>query len=312
VNTQLKLYVNPETNVRTVQKLSFEIPTRADGTKWVPIAASVYVVDGAELLFKGSLGVELALEGNFLVLTWDATTETRLGTAPKANYRVDWDIDGVQYTTFFDVNYWALRNPATETDLVRRFTQFADNRPKTSSVLITDVVDDTNFSADSLNNEDGYWIGATIIMKRGYNAGARQLVTGWVKAIARFTIENPFPSAIRKDDQFDILYSWNNELNIAWNDVSGMVLRWASTVNSDRLNLVVDSIDLKRIHLIKTAIMACERLRVAKEDTWDLLRTDLLSQVDSEFNDIKLKVDLDLSGTYTSDDGTRSGQVWRV
>lgn len=205
---------------------------------------------------------------------------------------------------FYDVVNSILTSVITDDDVVKELPQITEKGYKEFGTA-TSGSTTTIVNGDLQRFTDGYWTGG---LAESLTQGEKREITGFVQSTGAVTTE-AF-TATAATDKYMLTRSYTREIDRALDKIRDRIQQ-----KGQYHALILDSADLKEVHLMFTVAEICKSFVVSVDDVWDMFRKDYQEKADEMFRNFKFKYDEDEDGFIGSgeedDDytGLRSGRA---
>lgn len=279
-------------------------------------SAAVFAADKSEIksdtpLYTASLSGDTIVDNTGeLELQWDQTTiDALVQTGPKLNYKIVWLVNGTdQLIRWYDIVYWKLENPISESDLLMEKPELDEYRPESASIQITSVTNSLNFVCKQLSDPIHFWKGSIMQLKSETGKNERQWVADWDFDTRTLTIAQAFTSTPQVNDRFILRRGFYPEINSAWLEILSEVMSWQRKFVDYRGHLIaMDGYDFRLAHLYRTMSKIAHGMKLRGDDSWDGWIIYYNERYGQAINSLRAKVDADLDALY---DYSRDGSSW--
>jgi hypothetical protein len=179
---------------------------------------------------------------------------------------VQWDltIDGEQksFRQMFDVVLHPLHPAVTDEDLIAECAQLQDARymeaglaESGSSVSLVSIL--------LQEYQDNHFQGGTLEITDGACAGEKKRITGNVRATGVLMLDASLSTSVDSTSRFVARRSFQREIDRAWEDIEAMI-----QTKGYRPALIVNSEDIRPVHLCWTLVKVCRNLAKSPDDIW--------------------------------------------
>jgi hypothetical protein len=187
----------------------------------------------------------------------------------------------------FDVVHNKLFAVATDEDLIKECGALRDERYMARGVAdsgsTTTLVD-----SDLIDYPDDHWTGGVIQFTDGTNAGLSRPVSDYVQSTGTVTWVASCASSVDTTTRYCVRRTFQPELDRSWEEVDEIVRR-----KGFRPALVMDSDELKSLHVYITLSKICRVLSKSGDDVWWSRAKDFDAKSLKELNGIQFVYDAD-------------------
>jgi hypothetical protein len=172
---------------------------------------------------------------------------------------------GGEYKYFrdmFDIVLNPLYPAVTDEDLLAECAQLQDTRymeagsaDSGSTVTLVSVL--------LKEYQDNHFQGGTLEITDGACKGQKQRISGNTRSTGTITVDTAFGSALTSTSRFIAKRTFQREISRAWDDVMGMI-----QTKGYRPALIMNSEDLRPVHLVWTLVKVCRNLAKTPDDIW--------------------------------------------
>lgn len=186
---------------------------------------------------------------------------------------------------FYDVVNSILTSVITDDDVVKELPQITEKGYKefgtSTSGSTTTIV-----HGDLKRFPDDYFKGG---LAESFTQGEKRNITNFVQSTGTVTTEAFTASA--STDKYMLTRSYTREIDRALDKIRDRIQQ-----KGQYHALIIDSADLKELHLMFTVAEICKSFVVSVDDVWDMFRKDYQKRADEMFRDFKFKYDVDEDG----------------
>jgi len=166
------------------------------------------------------------------------------------------------FRDMFDVVLNPLYPAVTDEDLLSECAQLQDTRymeagaaDSGSTVTLVSVL--------LKEYQDNHFQGGTLEITDGACKGQKQRISGNTRSTGTITVDTAFGSALTSTSRFVAKRTFQREISRAWDDVMGMI-----QTKGYRPALIMNSEDLRPVHLVWTLVKVCRNLSKSPDDIW--------------------------------------------
>jgi hypothetical protein len=173
-------------------------------------------------------------------------------------------IDGTQKTfrQMFDIVLHPLHPAVTDEDLIAECAQLQDARymeaglaESGSSVSLVSIL--------LQEYQDNHFQGGTLEITDGACAGEKKRISGNVRATGTINLDASLSTSVDSTSRFIARRSFQREIDRAWEDIEAMVM-----TKGYRPALILNSEDIRPVHLCWTLVKICRNLAKSADDIW--------------------------------------------
>lgn len=185
-------------------------------------------------------------------LAEDAVAEWKLTIAGETKY----------FRQMFDIVLRPLHPAVTDEDLISECAQLQEYRYMVSG--LADSGDTVSLTSILLKEyQDNHFQGGTLEIVDGACAGEKQRIAGNISATGTISIEASLSTTITSASRFVARRTYQREIDRAWDDVQAMIQS-----KGYRPALIMNSEDIRPVHLYWTLVKVCRNLSRSPEDIW--------------------------------------------
>lgn len=166
------------------------------------------------------------------------------------------------FRQMFDVVLRPLHPAVTDEDLIAECAQLQDARYLESG-LCDSGTSTTVVSALLQEYQDNHFEGGTLEIVDGAAKGSKARIAGNVRSTGTISLSTSLASAVDTTSRFVARRTFQREIDRAWEDIEAMI-----QVKGYRPALVMNSEDLRPVHLCWTLVKICRNLSKSPEDIW--------------------------------------------
>lgn len=226
----------------------------------IPTAALIsIIIDGATEVSLAtatitSLGTCTYIPGAAIIddLAEDAVADWKLTIAAETKY----------FRQMFDVVLRPLHPAVTDEDLIAECAQLQDARYMEaglasggSSVSLVSIL--------LQEYQDNHFQGGTLEITDGSAAGEKKRIAGNTRATGTISLSVSLLSAVDSTSRFIARRSFQREIDRAWEDIEAMI-----QTKGYRPALIMNSEDLRPVHMYWTLVKICRNLSKSPDDIW--------------------------------------------
>lgn len=226
----------------------------------VPTAALISIIVGASTEVSlatatiSATGVCTYVPGATVLadLAEDAVAEWKLTIAGEPKY----------FRQMFDIVLRPLHPAVTDEDLISECAQLQEYKYMASGLAESG----TSVSLTSIllkEYADNHFQGGTLEIVDGACAGEKQRISGNVSSTGTVTLDTSLSTTIDTTSRFVARRTYQREIDRAWEDVQAMIQS-----KGYRPALVMNSEDIRPVHLFWTLVKVCRNLSRSPEDIW--------------------------------------------
>lgn len=172
---------------------------------------------------------------------------------------------GGEYKYFrdmFDIVLNPLYPSVTDEDLIAECAHLQDNRYMEAG--IADSGNTVTLVSVLLKEyQDNHFQGGTLEITDGACKGQKQRISGNVRSTGTVTVDTAFGSALTSTSRFVAKRTYQREIDRAWEDIEAMI-----QTKGYRPALIMNSEDLRPVHLAWTLVKVCRNLSKMQDDIW--------------------------------------------
>lgn len=172
---------------------------------------------------------------------------------------------GGEYKYFrdmFDVVLHPLYPSVTDEDLIAECAQLQDTRYMEAG--IADSGNTVSLVSILLKEyQDNHFQGGTLEITDGACKGQKQRISGNTRSTGTITVDTAFGSALTSTSRFIAKRTFQREIDRAWDDIEAMI-----QTKGYRPALIMNSEDLRPVHLAWTLVKVCKNLSKQPDDIW--------------------------------------------
>lgn len=172
---------------------------------------------------------------------------------------------GGEYKYFrdmFDIVLNPLYPAVTDEDLIAECAQLQEYRymesgpadSGTSTTLVSILLKEY---------QDNHFQGGTLEITDGACAGEKQRIASSARATGTIALDASLSTSVDSTSRFTARRSFQREIDRAWEDIEAMI-----QTKGYRPALIMNSEDLRPVHLYWTLVKVCRNLAKLPEDTW--------------------------------------------
>ncbi|MCK4739885.1 MAG: hypothetical protein KAT46_08040 [Deltaproteobacteria bacterium] len=280
---------------------SLETYVFENNQKLIPTSALITIYKpGGELEFISETAMNIGSDG---LLSYDLTAINN--EVATADYRaiISYVYSGKTYylTLFYDVVNSKLLNVITDRDLVAELPQLKDSgwmvHGTAKSGSLTTIID-----SELKIYEDDYFTGG---LAYSIDKDETRVVTDFVSDTGTLSVED-FGSAITTD-KYVLTRSFTREIQRAFEKVEERLIRVGK-----RPELVLDSYDLREVHLYYSVAEVCKGLVIESGSLWWEMWKDYESKAEVVFSAINFKYDTSGDGYITGGESSSTLSVLKT
>jgi hypothetical protein len=166
------------------------------------------------------------------------------------------------FRQMFDVVLRPLHPSVTDEDLISECAQLQDAR-YIESGLCDGGTSTTIVSILLEEYQDNHFQGGTAEIVEGSSKGSKSRISGNVRATGTISLSKSLASAVDTSSRFVARRTFQREIDRAWEDVQAMI-----ETKGYRPALVMNSEDLRPVHLYWTLVKISRNLAKSPEDLW--------------------------------------------
>ena len=261
---------------------SFQTYIYEDNKKIVPTSANITVYQpGEDTELVAQTAMSVASDG---LLSYDLTSANNV--VADENYKVVIDYlvgaDTFYVTMFYDVVNSKIHIVITDTDVVNEFPQFRESGWRTNGTADSGSTT-TMVDAELLGERypDDHFTGGTLY---SIDRDEARFIEDFSSATGTVTTE-AFTGVIATD-KYVLTKSYTTEINNAFDILTDLLNR-----SGRRPHLIIDSGDLKRVHIVYAVSEIAKGMSTEKDDFWWSIWMEYKNLGYAIFNDLNLKYD---------------------
>jgi|TARA_Y100000034_G_scaffold134763_1_gene204152 hypothetical protein len=242
----------------------------------IPSAGTISIYDGPTQLVSSATAT-IAADG-----TCSYTPGTTVTDVEEENLKAEWtltiDSEAKVFIQLFDVVPYPLYPMVTDEDLISECAQLQEERylayGTADSGTTTMLVD-----IDLSEYRDNHWQGGTLEITAGTNSGSKRIVSAFAKDTGTVTVTSAFGSAIDSTSKYLLRRTFQREIDRAWDDLQAKILQ-----KGNRPALIMNSDELKPVHIMTTLEKICRDLSTTEGDIWWAKATHYMEQASAWWN----------------------------
>jgi hypothetical protein len=214
------------------------------GNTEVSLAAATVAANGTCTYVPGATVLDELAE--------DALVEWKLTIAGAPQY----------FRQMFDIVLRKLHPAVTDEDLISECAQLQDYRYQESGLAESG----TSVSLVSIllrEYQDNHFQGGTLEITDGACAGEKQRIATNVRGSGTITLDASLSTSVDATSRFVARRSYQREIDRAWDDIQAMI-----QTKGYRPALIMNSEDLRPVHLCWTLVKICRNLSKGPDDIW--------------------------------------------
>lgn len=197
---------------------------------------------------------------------------------------------GGEYRYFrdtFDVVLNPLYPVVTDEDLIAECAQLQDS--KYMEAGLADSGTSTTLVSILLQEfQDNHFQGGTLEITDGACAGEKGRIASSERSTGTIALDASLSTSVDSTSRFVVRRTFQREIDRAWNDVEAMI-----QTKGYRPALVMNSEDLRPVHLAWTLVKVCRNLAKSKDDVWWARAEEYNADFAAKLNWVKFVYDTD-------------------
>jgi hypothetical protein len=166
------------------------------------------------------------------------------------------------FRDMFDIVLNPLYPSVTDEDLVAECAQLQDAKyMEAGSVDTGNTVSIVSILLKEY--QDNHFQGGTLEITDGACKGQKQRIASNTRSTGTITVDTAFGSALTSTSRFVAKRTFQREIDSAWNDIEAMI-----QTKGYRPALIMNSEDLRPVHIAWTLVKVCRNLSKMPEDIW--------------------------------------------
>lgn len=204
-----------------------------------------------------------------------------------ASWKLTIDGEAKHFRQMFDIVLRPLTPAVTDEDLFAECAQLQEYRYMESG--LADSGDSVSLTSILLKEyQDNHFQGGTLEIVDGDCKGQKQRIASSDRATGTITVDASFGSSITVTSRFVARRGFQREIDRAWEDVMAMVQS-----KGYRPALIMNSEDLRPVHLYWTLGKICRNLSKGPEDIWWARSTAFGEEYAARLGQVKFVYDSD-------------------
>lgn len=195
---------------------------------------------------------------------------------------------GGEYKYFrdmFDIVLNPLYPAVTDEDLIAECAQLQDTKYMEAGIADSGTTV-TLVSVALKEYQDNHFQGGTLEITDGACKGQKQRISGNTRSTGTITVDTTFGSALTATSRFIARRTFQREIDRAWEDVMAMV-----QTKGYRPALIMNSEDLRPVHLAWTLVKICRNLSKSPDDLWWQRANIYVEDYTNKMNMVKFNYD---------------------
>lgn len=268
----------------TTDKLELEVWDH--NAQVVPTKAEVSIIVGGAT--EVSLATATISSAGTCSYVPGATILDELAENCTAVWRLTINSEFKYFRDMFDIVLNPLYPSVTDEDLISECAQLQESRYMETGLADSGSI--VSLTSVLLREyQDNHFQGGTLEIVDGTSKGSKRTIAGNVKATGMITVSDlSFPSAITTDSRFVARRTFQREIDIAWNDIEAMI-----QTKGYRPALIMNSEDLRPVHLAWTLVKVCRNLSKVPDDIWWQRATYYHADFTNKMAMVKFSYDID-------------------
>jgi hypothetical protein len=251
------------------------VPTAAlisifiDGGKQVSLAIATITATGVCTYIPGAAVLDDLAE--------DAVAEWKLTIAGATRY----------FRQTFDIVMRPLHPAVTDEDLIAECAQLQEYRYVESGLAESG----TSVSLVSIllkEYADNHFQGGTLEIVDGACVGEKQRIASSVRATGSIVLDASLSTTVDSTSRYVARRTYQREIDRAWDDVQAMI-----QAKGYRPALIINSEDIRPVHLFWALVKVCRNLSRGSEDIWWARATAFESEYAARLGQVKFVYDSD-------------------
>jgi hypothetical protein len=210
-------------------------------------------------------------------LAEDAVAEWKLTISGAAKY----------FRQTFDIVRRPLHPSVTDEDLIAECAQLQEFRYLESG--LADSGNSVSLTSILLKEySDNHFQGGTLEIVEGACVGEKQRIAGNVRSTGTIMLDTSLSTSVDTTSRFVVRRTYQREIDRAWDDVQAMI-----QAKGYRPALIINSEDIRPVHLYWALVKVCRNLSRAPEDIWWARASSFESEYSARLGQVKFVYDTD-------------------
>ncbi|MFQ5428041.1 MAG: hypothetical protein ACE5EZ_03575 [Thermodesulfobacteriota bacterium] len=227
---------------------------------------------------------------------------SQTGSSYKADITYQLGAETFYATLFYDVVMSKLIKVITDEDIINELPQLKDNGWRVSGTASGGSAS-TILDAELARYVDEYFTGG---LATSLDKGETREITSFSSATGTVTT-TAFSAAVVSGEKYFLRRSFGHEIQRAFEKIEEKIIRMGK-----RPELILDSVDLREVHIYFSVAEVCKGLVTERETFWWDIWKDYESRAEKTFENLQFKYDASGDGYITGSEADTRTRVRRT